>query len=49
MQPGALAIALELLGAATCDDGLCSSPGEPFTVEQGFTCPDDTAVAIAVD
>ncbi|WP_437477103.1 hypothetical protein WME75_27605 [Sorangium sp. So ce1014] len=49
VQPGAFEIALELFGAATCEGVLCSSPIDPFTVEQGFTYPDDTAVAIAVD
>ncbi|WP_437598615.1 hypothetical protein WMF28_38305 [Sorangium sp. So ce590] len=49
VQPGAFEFALELFGAATCEDGSCASPIDPFTVEQGFTYPDDTAVAIAVD
>ncbi|WP_437283261.1 hypothetical protein WME90_22580 [Sorangium sp. So ce375] len=48
VQPGAFEIALDLFGAATCEGGLCSLD-EPFTVEQGFSYPDDTAVAIAVD
>ncbi|KYF65878.1 hypothetical protein BE11_33610 [Sorangium cellulosum] len=49
VQPGAFKIALVLFGAATCEaEGLCSL-GEPFTVEQGFTYPDDTAVELSVD
>ncbi|KYF88972.1 hypothetical protein BE20_02530 [Sorangium cellulosum] len=49
VQPGAFKIALELFGAATCEDeGLCSL-SEPFTVEQRFTYPDDTAVELSVD
>ncbi|WP_437945077.1 hypothetical protein WME98_29430 [Sorangium sp. So ce296] len=49
VQPGAFKIAFELFGAATCEDeGLCSL-GEPFTVEQRFTYPDDTAVELSVD
>ncbi|WP_438037154.1 hypothetical protein [Sorangium sp. So ce204] len=46
---GAFELALELFGAATREDGLCSSADEPFAVKQGFSYPDVTAVAIAVD
>ncbi|KYF60132.1 hypothetical protein BE08_05505 [Sorangium cellulosum] len=48
VQPGAFKIALELFGASTCEDVWCSL-GDPFTVEQDFTYPDDTAIAITVD
>ncbi|AUX46891.1 uncharacterized protein SOCE26_084000 [Sorangium cellulosum] len=49
VQPGGFEFSLQLFGAVTCEEGPCSSPIDPFTVEQGFTYPGDTAVAIAVD
>ncbi|WP_437755712.1 hypothetical protein [Sorangium sp. So ce1389] len=49
VQPGAFKIAFELFAASTCEDeGLCALT-EPFTVEQAFTYPDDTAVELSVD
>ncbi|XXX73284.1 hypothetical protein WMF30_37115 [Sorangium sp. So ce134] len=48
VQPGAFEFVLELFSTATCEDGMCSL-SDPFTVEQGFTYPDDEAVEIAVD
>lgn len=48
VQPGPFKIALQLFSAATCEDLYCSV-SDPFTVEQDFTYPDDTEIAIAVD
>ncbi|MGK3968332.1 hypothetical protein WMF38_29640 [Sorangium sp. So ce118] len=49
VQPGAFTIAFELFSSSTCGDVVLCSLSEPFTVEQGFTYPDDTAVEISVD
>ncbi|WP_437306574.1 hypothetical protein [Sorangium sp. So ce388] len=49
VEPGAFKIAFELFGTATCDEVGGCSLSDPLGVEQGFTYPDDTAVAIEVD
>ncbi|KYF93370.1 hypothetical protein BE17_53145 [Sorangium cellulosum] len=49
VQPGAFKIAFDLFSTSTCEAvGLCAL-SDPFTVEQGFTYPDDTAVELSVD